>query len=130
MSVKAAIYNRLSNFSALTSLVSTRIYPGIAPQNTAIPYVTYQQISNESISAMGADTGLERPRFQVDSWSTSPLEADNVAIQVKSALQRYEGTLEGTTIQVIFLENDVDIYDHEAGIHHVSTDFEINHGGV
>jgi len=130
MSVKGAIYSRLSNFTALTNLVGLRIYPGIAPQNTTLPYVTFQQISNESISAMSADTGLERPRFQLDSWSDDQLEVENVAVQVRAALQRYEGTLDSTTIQVIFLQNDVDLYDHETELHHVATDFEINHGGV
>lgn len=130
MTIKAAIYSRLSNYTNLTDLVGLRIYPGIAPQNTATPYVTIQKISDEPVPAMSADTGLERPRFQIDSWSDQPLEAENVDVQVRAALQRYSGTLAGTTIQVSFLENSVDLYDQETELHHVATDFEINHGGV
>ena len=36
-------------FDTLKSLVSSRVYPDIAPAGTTVPYITYQQIGGDAV---------------------------------------------------------------------------------
>lgn len=49
----ALIFSLLSQAAPVVALLSTRIYPILAPQNTPFPYVTYQVISQTGNETMG-----------------------------------------------------------------------------
>jgi len=111
MAIEDAIYDRLRNFSALTTLLagSSNIYPLIIPQGSATPAVTYQQISNPGIHAMAADPNIRSPRFQVDSWSSAYSNVKAIAYQVQQALRDYSGSTQSVTIARIFYDNEVEM---------------------
>jgi hypothetical protein len=107
--IHEALYSRLSNFAGLGALVGTRIYPRMLPQDPAYPAVSWFKVSAPRESAMGSDPGLVHARFQVSSWGLTLLNTRDTAEQVRLALQRYRGTLAGTVIQDIFIENEDEI---------------------
>lgn len=127
MAIAEAIYARLDGAAGLTALVSHRIYPVQAPQAATLPYVIYREVSAERISAMGADTGMVRPRYQVSVFASSWSSAHAVATQVRLALQRFRGTSAGVTIEEIFMQNSLELTDDEIEVKHIAMDFEINH---
>jgi len=108
-----SVYYKLSNTSAVTTLVSTRIYPNIAPQKAALPYVTFSQISRVHAHAAGADAGTYMARVQVDSWADDYLEVYGVAKQVRIAFQDFMGSMAGAsdtfTVQRIFYDGWLDL---------------------
>lgn len=101
-----ALYSRLSGFAGLTALVSTNIFPRQLPQNVAYPACTYFKVSGPRDSTMGSDSGIVHARFQVSSWGSTVTSAQDVAEQVRKALQRFRGTLASVVIQDIFIENE------------------------
>ncbi len=130
MSAHEAIYSRLSNYSALTALVSTRIYRLVMPQGTSYPCVTFSLVTDSPHHAMGSDAGVKNPRFQVDVWATTTASLDSVATQIKAAIQDYSGTVESVVIQRIYLEDETDIVDaDEKGqmVYHRALDFTVWH---
>jgi Protein of unknown function (DUF3168) len=96
MTIEASI------FAALNSLVSGRVYRGIAPANvTLLPRITFQQVGGESINFMDqADPDLSLPRIQFNSWAASYDESKALARQVQSALR-------GSSLQVTALGEPV-----------------------
>ncbi len=68
---------------------------------------------------MGSDIGLARALFQVTSFDDSYSGVKAVAAQVRAALQRYRGTINGDVIQDIYLENELDLYDDRTAKHMV-----------
>lgn len=124
MTVEADIFSRLSGYSGLTALVSTRIYPVRLPQKPTYPAIVYTRISAERISAMGDDTGTVRPRFQFDVYATTYANARAVTEQLRKALQRYSGT-DTVTIQEIFVIGESEFYEDETELYHTAIDFEI-----
>ena len=94
------LYALLSNASGVTSLVGTRITPGVASQDTATPYITYYLSSTVNSNAIdtsvkvGANTSI-----QIDCWADSPDTATAVADAVEAAL---------TTGYVVFRREDRD----------------------
>ena len=127
MSTEDGIYNRLSNYSGLTALVSTRIHPEPAPQNITDPFVTYQRISTERISNLGSDTGMVVSRFQMSAWSQTKDTSVSVAEQVRAAFQRYSGTNSSVVFNDAYISNETENYDPETEYHQVAIDFEIWH---
>ena len=93
VSLGAALYSKLYNTTTLRDYISNRIYPEYIPQSGSLPCVTYSKISDPRIHAFKADPNINRPRYQLSSFSTSHSEAENVATQVKAALKDYSGEL-------------------------------------
>ena len=129
MSIETEIFTRLTTFAGLSALIATRAYPNVMPQGVTYPAVTYRRVSATRFPAMGADTGLVRARFQVDSWAVDYAGVRVVAEEVRKALQRWTNPT-GTVVQDTFVVNEIDLFEpsvdtDDAGLQHVATDFEI-----
>lgn len=113
--LEVALFSRLSTFAGLTALVGTRVYPAPLPQSAVLPAVTFRKIDGPRVSAMGSDTGLTHPRYQIDCFAetttgkTALLGALDLAAQVRAALQRFRGTVAGVVIQDCFIADERDI---------------------
>lgn len=123
MTIEEAIFARLSNFTGLTDLVGSRIFPIHAEQGDAMPFVTYQRISTNYVSAMGADIPDVNARFQFDAIAESRSQARAVITQVRAALQRYQG---GGIVDA-FILNENDFYDDEPILYRSQIDFKIHY---
>ena len=54
------------------ALVGNRIYPAPAPQNSAMPFVTFQLVSTDREYSIAGRSGLAGPLIQLDCWSDAP----------------------------------------------------------
>ena len=122
--LEAVIFAQLST---LVTLVSTRIYPLILPQNPTLPAVTFQRIDGPRESALSAEMGLAHPRIQVDSWGKTYASAKAVATQVRGALQRWSSEAVDPVVLDCLLESDEDGYEPDANIYRVRADYIIWH---
>lgn len=125
--IEKALYTRLSGYAGLSALVSTRIYPFIAQQKSARPYLTYQRVSTVRPSAMAVDIGIAQARFQIDAWGDTYDSVKSVSEQVRAALQRFSGTVSAVDILDIYIDNEQDLFEDDAKIYRVSQDYTIFH---
>jgi hypothetical protein len=126
MTVEADLFTRLSTFTGLSALVADKVYPLILPQGVTLPAVSYQRVSSIRPSAMGADIGIVRARFQVDVWAQDFDSSKAIAEQIRLALQCYHGTGTVEILEIFFL-NEVDLYEENTRIAHQALDFEVNY---
>jgi len=68
MSIESALVTYLESKTEITNLVSTRIYPVLAPQNTTSPYITYQMISDSPNYCTSGDAKLNEARIQINAF--------------------------------------------------------------
>lgn len=134
MELGEALYKQLTTATLTTELGSTAIYPIMIPQKKGLPAVTFQEISETRVHAMGADPGLAYPRYQISCWSTSYKQVKAMANAARSVLQDFStklGGAAGVDVQRIFFENEVDLWDinpmTNAMIYHVAQDYIIWH---
>jgi hypothetical protein len=128
MTIEATLYTRLSGFSALTALVSDRIYPNRKPQDSALPAVSYRNVASPRFSAMGEDAEVIKARFQIDVWASDYDSAVAVRDQVIAATQRWKNSGTGKTVQDTFIINGgVDLYEDDTKQEHIAIDIEINY---
>jgi hypothetical protein len=107
-----AIYNILTNTSAVTSYVSTRISPLKANNLAAFPYVVYEQVSLVPTIDKDGPSKLDIIRVQINILHNNYDTLSNVADAIRTALERKTaGTYGGVNVQSIVFDNEGEMYN-------------------
>jgi hypothetical protein len=112
MTIETDLYTTLSNDAGVTALVSTRIYPNMAPESAAFPYAVYQMVSGGRLSTITGVGDAIRKRIQIGNHSATYDEAKAVAAAVIAALEG-DG----------YLELEHEFYDPISQVHTVIVDW-------
>ncbi len=125
MTIDGAIWARLKAITAVTDIVGSganaRIYAEHLPPTPVLPAITYKLASAVPIHASGADPGIMRSRWQIDAWATTYKAARNLGDAIRgngaaNAFSRWSGTLDSTTVDDIFLENELPFTERGVGV--------------
>jgi hypothetical protein len=107
MKVGAAIYSMLKDDSAVSALVGTRIYPELAEEGAATPYVVYSVVSNTPVDTKDS-APVDEAQLEVFSVADTYAAANDLADKVRAALARQEKVVYDTvTVQSIKYTNEV-----------------------
>jgi len=106
MIVGKAIYNILTNVTAVTDIVGTKIYPEIAPQNESQPYIVYSVVSNSPTDTKEENGNVDEATIEVYCFNTKYSTAIDLGVAVRAALERKNGTFGGVKIQSINYTNE------------------------
>lgn len=101
MSTGKAIYGILSANAGVTALVSTRIYPDMATQDTAFPFVVYQIEGTTPSDTKDGASKMDMVDFAVMAYAKSYTNAQDIASACRTALDRYSGSMQGVTVDSI-----------------------------
>ncbi len=117
-----AVRAKLVADPTVASLVVARVFPNLMPQGGAQPAIVYQVVSEVPENALTGDstTRLVTARLQVDCYAKTYLEAHAVADAVDAVLS----ALSSPDLSA-WREVSRDLYDNEAQLHRVSTDFTV-----
>lgn len=128
MSADAVIYSLLSGAAGVTALVSTRIYPAVAPEGTAMPLIAFELVSSvrmPRIDAQAADH-LVRARVQVNLLAVGYAGIKALRAAVVAACQFQRGTIASVTVVSVLPDGDGPItFDSDLGLFHQPIDFMI-----
>jgi hypothetical protein len=88
MNVEAAIAARIAAISAVTAIVSGRVYLDLLPQSPTYPAVLVQLVSDPSRYHLRGVVGLKRARVQVDAYAmkTSGVDQYSAAVALADAI--------------------------------------------
>lgn len=112
MTIEASIY------TVLKGLVSNRVYPDIAPDGAAKPYITYQQVGGSAVNFVDATVPSKKnSRFQINVWGDSRSAVKAVAVQAEDALRVAAG------LQTTVLSAAVSIYEPDTQLRGTRQDF-------
>jgi hypothetical protein len=129
--VEQALVYKLTNTSAISNLVSTRMHPLRLPDTAALPAITYTQISAPVTSANGeaSSNALTSARYQFDGWAATYSGAVALGKAIFDALHGYQGTITSGSdtfkIQACLRVDKRSENDAETGLYWVSQDFMI-----
>ena len=122
MDIQEALFYHLTHTAAVAALVSTRVYPRIAPQDATLPNLVYWKVSRNQKRAHNDQPGsgqkhLVYRRIQINCTATSPDGADALAKAVRQALDSYQGIMGGSgglRVYSTFAENVNDGFEFES----------------
>ncbi len=98
--------------TALGALVSNRVFPDVAPENTERPYITYQQIGGVGINFLDQGTipNKRHARFQINVWADTRAAVVTLMEQVEAAIRGL------TTLQPTVEAAAVALYEPDTGL--------------
>lgn len=94
-----ALHGLLTGTSAITAIVGSRIFWGMAQQGAAPPYLTLNIISNQDRPHMQGAGGYFRYRVQIDSYGQNRPAARALSNAVRAQLN---GTRSGSIRLILF----------------------------
>ena len=121
--IHGAIRSLLLGSTAVTDLVSTRIYPVQIPFGTTYPAISIHEISGLEDYVVG----YEAHRYQVSIFSESFTIAQDIKQAVKACLNRYSGTVDGHNIKSLSFLSSLELYEDESRMYHLPLDFQVVH---
>ena len=94
----------LSN-GTVTTLISTRMYYLIAPDQETFPYVVYQDVSDPHVPNSFDHIASRQPRFQFDVYGSSAVSVVDVRDAIIGVLRWHQGTVGTLTANGIQIAN-------------------------
>ena len=136
MSLNSAIYDHLRNDATIAGIVSSRVYPDVAPSSAAVPYIVFKLVSRQTDHHLGGVTGTQHARVQIDCYqSTSPLRG-GLAAAIKSRCDGWAATRDGAMgtldVRSMILDNDNELLEplqdgSEESLYRNSADYFISY---
>lgn len=108
MSFLSDLYEYVKTSSNVTALVSTKIYPGLAPTSTALPYITYEISSRTPTRHMTGVSAFTEHSVQFDALANTEGEVNMISDALRNILDGFQATMGQTDIRYVRFENEVD----------------------
>jgi hypothetical protein len=85
MTAETHLYATLTAASAVTALVSTRIYPDVAPQEVAVPCIAFSRTATEYIQTIHGPVVAQRVSLEISCMASTRSSAEQIADAVTVA---------------------------------------------
>jgi len=110
----------------LDQLVSDKVYPIVAPQGAALPFITYQVIDkSDPWDTKGADSDADLARVQINIFTTTYAAANTLAASVRAILDFYTGTNNSVVVDRIRFAAEYDLGEDLENYYRISQDYMI-----
>lgn len=114
MTVEAKVYE------ALQALAGGQVFPDLAPEGTAAPYVVYQAVGGQPINFLtGEKPGKRNTRMQITVWAATRLGAAMLAEQVEDAMRG------AASLQTQVMTGQIATYDEDTTLRGVIQEFSL-----
>jgi hypothetical protein len=107
-SPEAVLRTAMVNHTAVTSLVSTRIYPVLAPASATLPFVTWRRTGIQREQTLANPMGMPRVTLEYQVYGVTYDQTREVADAMRLVLDGYGGQSENTVVEQVSLENESD----------------------
>lgn len=130
--ISVSVRAKLVSDSSVTTLVGTRIYPSILPQNPTLPAIRYETGIQRPAHKLSGGAGFATSTVSIDIFAVSHIEAYNVQQAIRESLQGWSGTANSTEMVSVNVVNIREDYlqptdASDVGKYRVNMDVEIIH---
>ncbi len=119
--VGAALYSLIQTKSAITSLVSTRVFPTTLPQTNVagtkpltLPAVTYQVVSHVQTRDLSGASANGDYLIQIDLYGSTRTSVVGLSDAIRNALNNHSGAAGSEYVKSCFLQQQIDGWDAPA----------------
>lgn len=134
MSIRDDLRTYVLSKSSVTDLIGQRMYPQESPQAepgaTPYPRVVYRENGGQRTGSLEGANPQVRTAFSLDCQSKNGDEAVNIANALSNILDYFQGTMNGTTVQGVFVTRGPDSIDppidgNEKGVRTSTIDIDL-----
>lgn len=126
--IEKAVYSRLAGASAITNLVSTRIYSLERPQVSDLPCIIFTRLNTERddvahSGAMGAATAI----VSVTAYGESFVAVQNISEQIRLLFHTWKGTAGSVVVLFSRVVNESPLIDSDLNLKSLTLDLELTY---
>lgn len=116
LSIKEALYAKLSGDATLTAMLSTgeEIYYAYSPSTASLPCITYRQLSRQRIQGGDRDDEL----YQVSAFAGDPDTSDRMAERIRVLLDAQPLVASGRRVDFVGVVTDSETFESDPGEFH------------
>ena len=114
-SPEAVLRTALVNSTAVSSLVSSRIYPVVAPATAAVPYITWRRTGIERQHSLSGPIGTPVVTVEFSLYGATYEAARSLADKTRLVLDGYGGTVDNVEVKHVELQNEFDDFVQLSG---------------
>lgn len=114
-SPEAVLRTALVTTTAVSSLLSSRVYPLVAPQSAALPFITYRRAGIRRQQTLGGPMGVPQVTVEFDVYAATYEGARDLADRCRLVLDGYGGTVDNVEVKQVSLDNEQDDFVQLAG---------------
>jgi hypothetical protein len=128
--IDTALAQYLSADATTLGMVHGRVYPLLAPQQAALPFLVYSEVAYRPVYHMRGSASLQACTYQIDAYAERHQQARDLAEAVVAAMHACNGLHNGLDFRVAFIsDRRVSFEASQAGEQHgvarVSVDTEL-----
>jgi hypothetical protein len=127
-----SIYSILNADATLVSLVGNdaasggiKVYPMIAPQDTQVPFIVYETLSNDPTPSKDGASKVDRLRIQITAFDNDNDNLYAIIERVRVIIDDLRTTNLGNEIDKIWFDDRVDAYDTAGDLFIVSDTYNL-----
>ena len=110
----------------LDQLVSDKVYPNLAPQGVAVPFITYFVVDRaDPWHTKSSTSDADLARVQINIFDDDYLGAKTLAASVRGILDGYSGTNNSVVIDETRWDSERDLSEDEEDYYHIAVDYLI-----
>ena len=114
-SPEAVLRNALLTTTAVSSVVSSRVFPVLAPATAALPFITYRRTGIRRAQTLSGPMGVPQVSVDFDVYAATYEGARDLADRCRAVLDGYGGSFDNTEVKQTSLENEQDDFVQLAG---------------
>ena len=125
METGKAIYKLLKDSSDVGAICADRIYPEMAQQDAALPFIVYTVTDTTPAATKNATSKLDTARVELYCVSDDYEQSMNLGIAVRGALDRQSGTLSGVQVQSIDFDTSDVQFDPDQRVYVLEQTYDV-----
>ena len=119
------IYGVLSASTAVKAIVGTNFYPIVAPQGVEVPLVTFRTIQRLPSPAKDTVSKLDTYDVEINCYHHDYTSLCSLVAAIRTALDRYYGTVAGVNVQHCVYENGTEGYIEDGNYFFMQENYKI-----
>lgn len=119
-SIEASFRSLITGNAGIAAIVSSRVYPIVAPDNCVFPCITYQRINTSREHRLDGPGNFTTALFETIIWTKRETgsgggveQARDLSRKIQAVLDGYRGTVSSVDIQGILGQNETHGYEND-----------------
>ena len=125
METGKAIFKLLKDSTEVGAICADRIYPELAQQDAALPFIVYTIQDTSPTHAKNSTSKLDTARVELFCVGGDYSEVMDLGIAVRGALDRESGTIAGVQVQSIQFETSQVEYDPDVNVYSLEQSYDV-----
>lgn len=132
-SIEASLRSLITGNAGISAIVSTRVYPVVAPDNVTFPCLTYQRITSAKEATLNDGGSFTTANFEINIWTPKTTaagaggfeQARDLARKIEGVLNGYRGTVSSVDIQGILIQNEAHGYETDIEVYRITQQWTV-----